>query len=128
MPEPTTQLFSDLVRELKDSNRQLADAIHDLSHTLDRKIDLNHTALDRKIDLNQASLSGRLDGIENTLKIYVSLAKWGIGLLTALVVATAAGAFSTYREFGEVKQTVNRIASKIDAEQVKTFKPGGEKP
>jgi hypothetical protein len=105
MAEPTTQLFADLVREPRDSNRQLADSIHDLSHTLDRKIDLNH-----------ANLSGRFDGIEKTLKIHVALAQGGIGLLVALVIATSAGAFSSYREFGEVKQTVNRIAAKIDTE------------
>jgi hypothetical protein len=68
-----------------------------------------------------ALINASLVALETRISSALSVARWGLGLLTLVVMASAPAAFGVYRDVAQLqgdvaqlKQSVNRIETKID--------------
>jgi hypothetical protein len=68
-----------------------------------------------RTNANLETLRGDIKELRGRFESSLTVARWGVGLPTAVAIAFAAGALGTYREFAEAKQTIDRIAAKVDA-------------
>lgn len=91
-----------------------------LTDELANRIDKLIVKLDASA-IETARLNASVEVLKSRLDSSLLVAKWAIGLLATVVLASAPAVFGIYRDVavlnasvGELKQTVNRIESKID--------------
>lgn len=103
LTDALAEQISKLADEIRESNRQFGNFRVEVAQELGRT------------NANLENLRGDVKELRGRFESSLSVAKWGVGLLTAVAIAFAAGVLGTYREFAEAKQTIDRIAAKVDA-------------